>query len=352
MRGNPYDSSGRDIEHEPLNANELLNRAGVFDAASLMRREFAPLKFVVPGMLAEGFTLLAGAPKAGKSWLALDLALGLASGKTVFGSIELGDPRPVLLLALEDGPRRLRDRILALGYDDAPHRLNFVTATNGVPIRDLVAAWMTEFGETSPVVVLDTIGRARPAPLPGSSAYADDYAFGAGLKLLTDNVPGSALIALHHTRKAGSEDFLDAVSGTQGLAGAADGVAVLRRPRLGDEGTLAVTSRDAAEGEFALAWNEGRWRLDGRDLHEASSRAQERRSTDNLGERSTDVVGFVNANPTGVRPQEAASSLGLDSKTAGTYLGRAAESGRIRRIGRGLYGPVGSVESEESDAVS
>ena len=37
---------------------------------------FEPLKFVVPGVLVEGLTLLAGTPKVGKSWLLLHAAMG------------------------------------------------------------------------------------------------------------------------------------------------------------------------------------------------------------------------------------------------------------------------------------
>ena len=43
-------------------------------ADELMAMEFAPPRWAVPGFLAEGVSLLAGPPKVGKSWLALDLA--------------------------------------------------------------------------------------------------------------------------------------------------------------------------------------------------------------------------------------------------------------------------------------
>ena len=47
-------------------------------------------------------------------------------------------------------------------------------------------------------------------------------------------------------------DFLDAVSGTQGIVGAADTVLVLKRERHDDRATLQVTSRDAAEGGYSF----------------------------------------------------------------------------------------------------
>src|SRR5262249_25545453 len=60
--------------------------------------------------LTEGLTILAGRPKVGKSWMALDIALGLAGGYYILGAIKL-EPADVLYAALEDNPRRLRSRI-------------------------------------------------------------------------------------------------------------------------------------------------------------------------------------------------------------------------------------------------
>jgi hypothetical protein len=37
---------------------------------------------------------------------------------------------------------------------------------------------------------------------------------------IADAVPGMALVVLHHDRKANSEDFVDSVSGINGIAGA------------------------------------------------------------------------------------------------------------------------------------
>mgnify|MGYP003779546527 CR=1 FL=1 len=75
----------------------------------LMAQDFPPLEYVVPGLIPEGLTLLAAAPKIGKSWLVLGLGIACASGGYAFGQLPV-DRRPVLYLALEDGQRRLRRR--------------------------------------------------------------------------------------------------------------------------------------------------------------------------------------------------------------------------------------------------
>ena len=63
---------------------------------------------------------MAGAPKLGKSWLGLGLAIAVASGGYALGKVGVvqGD---VLYLALEDNARRLQDRLrLVLNGDSAP----------------------------------------------------------------------------------------------------------------------------------------------------------------------------------------------------------------------------------------
>jgi len=83
-----------------------------------------------------------------------------------------------------------------------------------------------------------------------------------GIKVLADR-HGVAVLLLHHTRKAGSEDFLDTVSGTNGIAGAADTIMVLKRSRLAADGLLSITGRDVDEAEHALSFDKtrGAWNM-------------------------------------------------------------------------------------------
>ena len=49
----------------------------------LMTTPLKPIEFYVDGMISSGLFILAGAPKVGKSWLALDIALSIAKGERV-----------------------------------------------------------------------------------------------------------------------------------------------------------------------------------------------------------------------------------------------------------------------------
>jgi hypothetical protein len=181
-----------------------------------------------------------------------------------------------------------------------------------------------------------------PPALQGETTYGRDYRVGSALHALCDEYAGSSLLVNHHDRKASATDFVASVSGTNGLAGAADTVIVLNRARHETTGVLKVTGRDVAEDEYAVTFTGGAvWALDGTDLESAASTAQQNRMTAGLGDRSAEVAAFVLARPGGARAADLVTALGLDRNSASTYLARLAEAGRIERASRGLYVPPG-----------
>src|SRR5262245_57136745 len=67
-------------------------RANVFSAADLHKKSFPEIAYVIPGLIPEGLSILAGRPKIGKSWLALDAAFAVASESPCYC---LGDKEPI-----------------------------------------------------------------------------------------------------------------------------------------------------------------------------------------------------------------------------------------------------------------
>lgn len=317
------------------------------DGEWLDAQTFPALGWAVPGLIPEGFGLLIGPPKAGKSWAALSTALAVANGGKAFASVPVGPPRNVLYLALEDGDRRLQERCrLLLAGEPIPARLDYATRATPVEAVSLIQWWLTEHGGNKPLVLLDTLGKVSPPSNPGESAYGRDYRIGGTLKRLADDSIGSTLLAVHHDRKAGSEDFVDSVSGTHGLAGSADFIIVLDRRRQEDDGVLKVTGRDVMEAEYAMTLSsKGQWTLKGNDLAEAAANATTVKATAGLGDRSAEVVRFAAKHAEGIRAADVADELDISKDAAGTYLQRLDKAGRINKAGRGLYTPVLSVPS-------
>ncbi len=75
------------------------------DADTLMTTPMPAIRYVVDQLLPQGLHILAGAPKVGKSWLALWLCLCVSKGESVWGFSTAQSP--VLYLCLEDSYTRI-----------------------------------------------------------------------------------------------------------------------------------------------------------------------------------------------------------------------------------------------------
>jgi hypothetical protein len=210
-----------------------------------------------------------------------------------------------------------------------------------------IDAWLDTVDphDAEPLVILDTLGKVMPEARMGESAYQRDYRVSGRLKLICDGRPGMALLVLHHDRKASSDDFVDGVSGTNGIAGAADTIIVISRPRNETQGLLRVTGRDVVEGEYAVSIEDGCWTLIGDTLADAAASAVTLRQTVNLSDRTAEVLRFVVKHPEGVRAGDVANAVDMPAKEAGVYLGRLYKAGKLRKAERGIYTPVVSVVS-------
>jgi hypothetical protein len=300
-----------------------------FTAADLMRMQLPEPRWAVEGIVPEGLTILAGKPKLGKSWLALNLALAVASGGLALGQIavEAGD---VLYLALEDTRRRLKNRLtrmLSAANAPAPARLYLQTAWPrfGDGGEDTLEDWLADH-PAARLVVVDIFAKIRARRAGRGDLYDEDYLHGCTAKVIADR-SNVALLMLFHCRKMGSEDPVDTVSGTLGMAGAADAVTVLTRERGKHDAALFITGRDIEERNIALKWDAayGLWSIMG-DADEYRL-SQERRAVIQLFEREKRPL----------TPRQAAPLLGKKEPAVKKLLWEMAQAGQLRNDGSGRY---------------
>ncbi|KAA5829550.1 AAA family ATPase [Saccharopolyspora hirsuta] len=297
--------------------------AHAWTADALMAAEFPDPTWAVPGVIAEGVNVLAGPPKVGKSWMSLGLALAVAGGGRAFDMIDV-EPGPVLYLALEDTPRRLKTRMgKLLGNQPAPPDLTLATTCPTLPAGgdQAIAGWL-DAHPGARMVVLDVFAKIRGTAPQGMSAYDADYAAVSRAKRIADDY-GIAMVLVHHVRKMGSEDFLAEVSGTNGIAGAADAVLVLKRGRNQADGVLNVTGRDVDEAEYALAFHagSGAWQLlDGPA------------SDHTMHDTSAVILRHVRENP-GQGPKAIAEATGLPHENVKKTCQRLAKEGHLHSAG-------------------
>lgn len=312
-------------------------------ADQLMAANFPEPKWAVPGILAEGVSLLAGPPKVGKSWLSLGLGLSVAAGGKAFDSVPVKGG-PVLYLALEDTPRRLQTRMgKLLGRQKAPAGLTLVTECPPFPQGgvEAIAGWLDRNPDAR-MVVIDVFAKMRGQSPQGASAYDADYVAVGYAKRLADHY-GIAVVLVHHVRKMASEDFLTEVSGTNGIAGAADATLVLKRARGQADGILHVTGRDVNEAEYALSFQEasGAWHLLDGPV-----------SDHTIGDTRAAILQHVRANP-GARPKDIADALPqVDGDNVRRACARMAADGQLTKDGSGRYYPDTETRTQGTPEVS
>jgi hypothetical protein len=234
-------------------------------AAELMDMTFEPTRWVVPDVLPEGLSLLAGKPKKGKSWMALGMCEAVAAGGVAFGTrrVEQGD---TLYLALEDNRKRLQKRLKkVLNGEPAPDRMHLHTEWPRLDEggAEQLDEWLTNHPDAR-LVVIDTLAKIR-RPASGANFYGEDYA--ALEKLLPLAAKhGVAIVVIHHLRKMAASDPMDEISSSTGLTAGVDGFLILRRTPGSKGPTLFVDGRDIEEPtEYALRWNlnTATWTIEG-----------------------------------------------------------------------------------------
>jgi Bifunctional DNA primase/polymerase, N-terminal/AAA domain/FaeA-like protein len=305
-------------------------------------QEFDPLVWAIKDVVPEGLTVMAGPPKVGKSVMLLRFGIEVARGGYVFGI--QANRMPVFYLALEDSQRRLQARARELLGDDRIPDIRFQNSIHPNKLIETVEAWLdrNEYG----MVLVDTLGRALESPKRGETTYDRDYRIVVRLKAIADSHNNSPVVVSHHSKKGKVDDWLEIVSGTNAITGAADTILVVARERGNGDGFLRIAGRDVEEAEYSIVLERPYgWRLDGDDLVEAAGNAAARQPKsrdrkDSLGERSQDIIDFLEDSGKPQHIKDVAIACGLTPQDATTYLNRLWKSGHIEKSKRGYYEPA------------
>lgn len=248
-KGDPYPSIARLLRAQATTFAPAVAPSGVGDpwadvisGAALQALDVPPLLEWIPGLFTEGFVLLVGAPKVGKSWMLMHLFRALASGGLALGSLRCL-PGRVLLCSLEDGKhrtaRRWQQMNAALAETDGapPDAIDFKFALPPLDAGglDFLEAYLERYAgppgsEKRVCIGIDTLVKVRPderEAARSSGIYERDHRFISSLTDLSRRF-ACCLVTSHHDRKAQSGDMLDASSGSKGLPAAADTIIYLK----------------------------------------------------------------------------------------------------------------------------
>ena len=115
------------------------------------------------------------------------------------------------------------------------------------------------------------------------------------------------------------------ISGSQGIAGAADTIFSLKRERNSVVGVLHRTGRDVEEKDFMMKLEGYGWMLQG-DVEDFI-----------MPEWKKQILDFLKENPT-VSPMQLSEKYSISHNAARTNLCRLAKEGLIVKTGYGTYG--------------
>jgi len=97
------------------------NELTIYNSEYIMTTPLEKQEYIIYKMMYPGLYILAGAPKKGKSWLALDLCMSVANGEQFLKHDT--NTGQVLYLSLEDNLLRLQNRIYELTDEPCENQL-------------------------------------------------------------------------------------------------------------------------------------------------------------------------------------------------------------------------------------
>lgn len=280
---------------ELTGARQQFNFSTIKSVAQLQAQTFKPIKWIVQDLLPSGNILLAARPKMRKTWLALQLAMAISSGREFLGhQCNQGE---VLFLALEDNERRIQNRIKTMqrfemtppdlsgfkyftgGISVAPNGRQMVTDQSAhdmmnamFPKGDEGVAALEEYLKANPktsCIIIDTLQHFR-GDRASRDIYDSDYKAMMPITRLASKYD-VLIVPVHHEKKGNADrgigaDFLEDVSGSAGITGGVDGVISIKGRRgiqeEAESRKILISGRDIPyDYEFDVAFDaeQGGW---------------------------------------------------------------------------------------------
>lgn len=248
--------------------------------ADICQKDLPPIKYFVDGMLSAGFTVFAGNPKVGKSWMVQQLAVCIATGKP-FLEHETRQTS-VLYLDLEGTEHRTKERAAKQGLvlpnnvfiayrcktiDGEP-----VTMKNNNLIDYLIIVLQeikTTTGTKPEMIIIDTLVKVKGGEKGNLNSYENDSKIFGNLQDFARE-RGICIVGVTHLHKSNQSfsetDWTERVTGSMGLVGVGDNVWGLFKKGRGEnerEALFRVAGRDVAECDFVVNHDRDtcRWEL-------------------------------------------------------------------------------------------
>jgi hypothetical protein len=218
----------------------------VVRAADVAERAPDETPWLIEGLWgAGGVGVIGGAPKSCKTWLALEMAVAVASGRPCLGRYAVPRPGPVIVYAAEDAPPSVRERLEQLaearGADFAALDVGLIVEPSLRLDRaqDVGRLRATLDRRRPRLLVLDPYVRLQSADENNATEVS---AILSTLREISRSF-ACAIALVHHARKGTGDEPGQALRGSSDFYAWADSLLHLRRAREGL--VLAIEHRAA-----------------------------------------------------------------------------------------------------------
>ncbi|MEK9736572.1 MAG: bifunctional DNA primase/polymerase [Candidatus Nanopelagicales bacterium] len=252
---------------------------GIARLSDIYERPDAPMNYILDGAfkIPAGAWLLAGKPKDGKTWLAMNIMASVATGREYLKSRPPRGPGGVIYINLDDGnDARFSRRAKAMGIDaESAHNIMHITHvdTDHFDTAYQMAEAMLTATTGIRLMVIDTLGTFRTNERK-EGVYQQEYGELRQINELA-RTHGVLILIVHHFRKGevNPEYPFESISGTLGIQGGVDGMIVMMRKDAQHPSDPAQDERLAAlwyrgrdvdhDGDIGMRLSDGVWSIIG-----------------------------------------------------------------------------------------
>jgi hypothetical protein len=319
----------------------MVYQENVTKLSDIISEPYPILKWTVEDICPEGHTILSGRPKIGKTRLLHSIALDVAQGNDTLGVLHTTQC-DVLMLALEDNGPRIKRRTSSM-YDlrkNVPKNIDVATKWRRWDKggKEDIEDWLQDHPHG--LVCIDTFIKIAPHASGEKSLYRGDYELLAPVTELAGDTR-STIITVMHNRKMSSDNAWDELSGSTGLAGAADGLLMLRKTRNSDFLSLYVDGRDIIDPrDYALSYDKSTnlYKIEGQAWAVAMAQKQQ------------EIFDLISNYPLGITIRDIAEKLGKNLHTTRVTIQKLKNENKIDLLSGNLYVTCGSTLAQQPTA--
>ena len=293
----------------------LLDQFEVISAMELLGRELDKLQFLLDPILPSvGLAMLAGPPKAGKSWFCLDIAQQLTD-----------KGHEVYYIAAEDNLRRLQERLKQKAFK-SPLKLKIhagLSQSHPLPRGKDAITYIEEiYKKHKPTcIIIDTVASVLQPKASTKNYDVTVQEYEVLRQLATDL--GITILVVHHTKKQTdyAQTPIEQILGSTGIPATVETIMVMENIVGKMDRSLFVTGKDVEQDELLLTWNGG-----GFDFHEDALTAK-------LGGSQKEILDYIKQNPECTQTQ-VVRSVKKNQGRVSKLISQLLEQGLITKRGK------------------